>query len=109
MLRALQAAFRWERSVPRGPLGGLREVDLQLLHLELLVTLQIKCNETKVLTTILHEPGYVIYMPDPMNSTHTHSIPKLDCRISLTFREITTPTNTPPAAARRRAAQESAK
>jgi alkylated DNA repair dioxygenase AlkB len=70
---------------------------------------QIKCDETKVLTTILHEPGYVIYMPDPMNSTHTHSVPKRrslrDCRISLTFREITNPTSTPPAAVLRKNAR----
>lgn len=55
---------------------------------------QIKCDSTKVLTTILHEAGHVIYMPDPMNATHTHSVPKRkgvhECRISLTFREITT-------------------
>ena len=53
---------------------------------------QIKCDKTNETTTILHKPGHALYMPHPMNHNYTHSIPKrkrvMECRISLTFREI---------------------
>ena len=53
---------------------------------------QIKNDDTKETTNILHQNGSVIYMPYPMNHNYTHSVPKRkkikNCRISLTFREI---------------------
>lgn len=52
----------------------------------------IRSDETDVLTRIPHKNGWVIEMPYPMNSTHTHAVPSQprikEPRISLTFREI---------------------
>ena len=48
--------------------------------------------ETKKVIKTIHKNGNVLYMPYPMNHFFEHSVPKrmkcLDCRISLTFREI---------------------
>ena len=53
---------------------------------------QIKHDDTKKTSTIIHKNGSVIYMPYPLNHHYTHSVPKrkkiTKCRISLTFREI---------------------
>lgn len=55
---------------------------------------QIRHVETNELTTVPHEDGYVLHMPYPMNHHYMHSVPKRkavkECRISLTFRHITT-------------------
>ena len=53
---------------------------------------QLRSNETGAVTTIAHKPGVIIYMPHPMNDCVTHGVPKRkkvrECRISLTFRQI---------------------
>ena len=55
---------------------------------------QVRDDETMTVTTIPHHPGWVIYLPHPMNQHCMHCVPKRKraqgCRISLTFREIVT-------------------
>ena len=55
---------------------------------------QLRKHDTKLITTISHLEGYAIHMPFPLNNEFTHSVPKrkrsTGCRISLTFREIST-------------------
>lgn len=55
---------------------------------------QIRHVESNVTTTVPHEDGCVLHMPYPMNHHYMHSVPKrkavTGCRISLTFRHITT-------------------
>ena len=53
---------------------------------------QIKEESTNITTNTLHQNGYVVYLPYPMNHNYFHAVPKRkkikDPRISLTFREI---------------------
>lgn len=54
---------------------------------------QVKHEASGEVTNVLHKDGHVLHMPHPMNSEYLHGVPKRkkvkDCRISLTFREIT--------------------
>ncbi len=53
---------------------------------------QVRHNETKEVTTVLHKAGLCLYMPPPMNDNFMHGVPKRKkikgTRISLTFRSI---------------------